>query len=112
MAVALLAGACGGDGGAVPDDADAGPSLSPACRQAFVDGHDLEVAGTPTNEAFLPSVEACGSMAEWTAAAEDFGVDLQGREAIFVDGVCAAADEATRASDICLQAQEQFRRGT
>ena len=108
-----LIGACGGGGGGeVPDDSGAGTSLSPACRQAFVDGHDLEVAGTPTNEAFLPSVEACGSLAEWTAAAQDFGVNLQGREAAFVDGVCAAADEATRASEICRQAQEQFRAGT
>ncbi len=85
--------------------------MSPECQQAFVDGHNLEVAGEPTNQAFLPSIEECGSLEEWTAAAMDFGVDLRGQEGTFVDGVCAAADNATRSRPICEQALERFRAG-
>lgn len=108
----LLVAGCGGEGEGEAATAPASEvTLSPECQQTFVDGHNLEAAGEPANQAFLPSVQACGSLEEWTAAATDFGVDLRGQEGTFVDGVCAAADDATRSRPICEQALERFRAG-
>lgn len=109
-AVLLVVGACGGE--AEPEAAPVTDvSLSPECQQAFVDGHNLEAEGQPTNQAFLSSVESCATLEEWTAAAAEFGVDLRGQEATFVDGVCAAGDDALRSQAICEQALERFRTG-
>ena len=63
----------------------------------------MEVAGGPAP--FLPSVRACGSLAQWTEAAHGFGIDLQGREAQFVDNTCNAAGDDVKALRICQEAK-------
>jgi hypothetical protein len=114
----LLAGslfACGGgdDTSGSPDD---DPVLRPgdvvtvskACRDAFDTGHMREQGGTPTAEAFLPSVQTCSSLAEWSSAAREAGTRLNGQEPRFVNGVCTSAgDAATQASAICVQARAE-----
>ena len=57
--------------------------------------------------AFLPSIEKCESLAEWTEAAKGFGIDLRGREAQFVDNTCNATTTSagTKASKICQEAK-------
>lgn len=70
---------------------------STPCTQVIVDGHNHEGAGEPVPVAFLPSIRECGSLAEWTAAAKAFGIDLRNREAQFVDNTCNAA--TTSAAD-------------
>lgn len=104
LGLAVLAGACGGGGGGGGDDplALAGEP-SDACSQAIMDGHNMEAAGRPAP--FLPSVEACGSLAEWTEAAKKFGIDLKGREAQFVDNTCNAASDQVKALTICQEAK-------
>jgi hypothetical protein len=99
-----LTGACGGGGGDDDDDplALAGKP-SDACSQAIMDGHNMEAAGRPAP--FLPSVEKCGSLAEWTAAAKAFGIDLRGREAQFVDNTCNAASAEVKTLKICQEAK-------
>lgn len=46
-------------------------------------------------------------MAEWTAAAKAFGIDLRGREAQFVDNTCNATTTSpeVKASKICQEAK-------
>ena len=116
MAMAVLLVACGGDGGgAVDDDPTLRPEdqveVSKACQDAFDSGHDMETAGQPTASAFLPSVQACSSLAEWSSAARFAGTRLNGQEPRFVHGVCTAASEpATQASAICQQAGAQVAR--
>ncbi len=105
-AVGLALSACGGGG---PDDdplALTGEVSSP-CTRAIMDGHNHEGAGEPTPVAFLPSIRDCRSLAEWTAAANAFGIDLRGREAQFVDNTCNAPTTAAdvRASRICQEAK-------
>ena len=116
VAVAVLLVGCGGDRGAALDD---DPTLRPedqvevskACQDAFDSGHDMESAGEPTASAFLPSVQACSSLAEWSSAARFAGTRLNGQEPRFVHGVCTAApDPETRASPICQQAEAQVSR--
>ncbi len=104
LGLAVLAGACGGKGGGGDDDplALAGQP-SGACSQAIMDGHNMEAAGRPAP--FLPSVQACGSLAEWTEAAKKFGIDLKGREAQFVDNTCNAASDQVKALKICQEAK-------
>ncbi len=68
-----------------------------------MDGHNMEAARQPAP--FLPSVRACGSLAEWTAAAKAFGIDLKGREAQFVDNTCNAASDEVKALKICQEAK-------
>ena len=80
--VLAVLGACGGGGSQDDDPLALAGKPSDACGQAIVDGHNMEAAGRPTR--FLPSIEACGSLAEWTEAAKKFGIDLKGREAQFV----------------------------
>ena len=113
LAMAGLLTACGGgDGGSSLDD---DPVLRPgdrvevskACQEAFVSGHDREKAGDPTPAAFLPSVQSCSSLAEWSAAARNFGVRLNGQDARFVGGVCAVADAGVQALPICQQAKAE-----
>ena len=118
LAALVLAGflfACGGgdDSSGSPDD---DPVLRPgdvvtvskACRDAFDTGHMREQAGTPTAEAFLPSVQTCSSLAEWSSAARDAGTRLNGQEPRFVNGVCASAgNAAVQASAICVQARAE-----
>lgn len=102
LLVALIG--CGGEGGGAKDDplALAGKP-SDACGQAIMDGHNMEAAGKPAP--FLPSVEKCSSLAEWTAAAKAFGINLNGREAQFVDNTCNAASDAVKALKICQEAK-------
>lgn len=104
LGLAVLAGACGGGGGGGDDDplALAGEPSS-ACSQAIMDGHNMEAAGRPAP--FLPSVQACGSLAEWTDAAKRFGIDLKGREAQFVANTCNAASDQVNALKICQEAK-------
>ncbi len=106
MALLLLAacgGGCGGGGGAKDDPLALAGKPSDACGQAIMDGHNLEAAGKPSP--FLPSVQACGSLAAWTAAANAFGIDLKGREPQFVDNACKAASDEVRALKICQEAK-------
>ncbi|MFN2504652.1 MAG: hypothetical protein ABR540_10590, partial [Acidimicrobiales bacterium] len=102
--LAAVLGACGGGGGADEDDplALAGQP-SGSCSQAIMDGHNMEAAGRPAP--FLPSIQACGSLAEWTEAAKEFGIDLKGREAQFVDNTCNAVSDEVKALKICQEAK-------
>jgi hypothetical protein len=108
LLLVALTGACGGGDGSDGDENDplalAG-TPSDACGQAIADGHNMEAAGRPAP--FLPSVEKCGSLAEWTAAAKAFGIDLKGREAQFVDNTCNATTTSAevKASKICQEAK-------
>lgn len=104
LGLAVVAAACGGGGGGGEGDplALAGEP-SGACSQAIMDGHNLEAAGQPMP--FLPSVQACGSLGEWTEAAKKFGIDLKGREAQFVDNTCNAASDQVKALPICQEAK-------
>lgn len=74
-----------------------------------MDGHNHEGAGEPTPVAFLPSIRECRSLAEWTAAAKAFGIDLRGREAQFVDNTCNATTTSAevKASKICQEAKAE-----
>jgi hypothetical protein len=85
------------------------PTVSPECREAFRLGHEREAAGEPTFQSFLPSVERCGSLREWTDAARASGVDLHGREATFVNRACAEGDARIQGRLICTQARAQDR---
>ena len=118
LAALVLAGAlsaCGGgddDSGSPDDDPVLRPgdvvTVSTACREAFDAGHRREQAGIPTPDAFLPSIETCSSLAEWSSAARQAGIRLNGQEPRFVNGVCTAAgDAATQASPICAQARAE-----
>lgn len=80
-----------------------GGSPADACSQAIMDGHNMEAAGKPAP--FLPSIQACGSLAQWTAAAHGFGIDLNAREAQFVDNTCNAASDDVKALRICQEAK-------
>ncbi|HYX44181.1 MAG TPA: hypothetical protein VE760_03995 [Acidimicrobiales bacterium] len=112
-AMAVLLVACGGgDGGKGPPDDD--PVLRPedqvevskACQDAFQASHMREQTGEPTASAFLSSIEACSSLAEWSSAARSGGTRLNGQEPRFVYGICAAApDPSTRSLPICQQAE-------
>lgn len=82
---------------------------STECRAAFQLGHDGEAAGTETFLAFRQSVQRCSSLAQWTAAAKDIGVDLGDQAAVFVDRTCSMADEATRARAICEEVKGKDR---
>ena len=117
LAALVLAGllmACGGGGGgdaSVDDDPVLRPgdvvTVSTGCRDAFAAGHNQEAAGDPTEKAFLPSVQSCVSMTEWSSAAREAGIRLNGQEPRFVNGVCASADPATQATPICQQARAE-----
>jgi hypothetical protein len=113
LVLAVSCFACGGgdDGGGSPDDdpvlrrGDV-VTVSPACRDAFDAGHRREQSGMPTPDAFLPSIEVCSSLAEWSSAAREAGTRLNGQEPRFVHGVCTSAGDAVaQASPICQQAR-------
>jgi hypothetical protein len=114
MAVLLIACGDGGDSGAPEDDPVLRPGdnveVSKACEDQFTASHNMERSGTPTATAFLPSIQACSSLAEWSAAARFGGTRLNGQEARFVYGVCNAADAATQATPICTEARAQMER--
>ncbi len=76
---------------------------SDECSRAIRDGHNNEAAGKPAP--FLPSVEVCGSLDAWIAAAKDFGINLNGREAQYVDNTCNAAGPDVRSLKICEEAR-------
>ena len=84
-------------------------TASTPCTQAITDGHNHEGAGEPTPVAFLPSITECRSLAEWTAAAMAFGINLRGREAQFVDNTCNATTTGgeVKASKICQEAKAE-----
>ena len=84
--------------------------VSKACQDQFTAGHDMESAGQPTASAFLPSIHACSSLAEWSSAARFGGTRLNGQEPRFVHSVCTAADTTTQASVICQEAKAQVER--
>jgi len=101
-----VAGACragGGGGGRSDDPLALAGQPSDACTQAIMDGHNMEAAGKPSP--FLPSVQKCGSLAAWTEAAKAFGINLNGREAQFVDNTCNAAGADVQALKICHEAK-------
>lgn len=112
-AAALLLAGCGGSepiettksAGARPAPAAA---ASGACREGFVNGHERENKGEPSGTAFLPSIEQCSTLAEWTAAAKSLGVDLRGREPNFVEMVCAQAEPAIQSLVICQEATAEL----
>lgn len=115
MAVLLVACGGGGDDEGSPDDdpvlrAEDSVQASKACQDQFAAGHGMEGGGTPTHTAFLPSIQSCSSLAEWSAAARFSGIPLNGQEARFVYGVCNAADEATKAMPTCVEAKAQMER--
>ncbi len=97
-----LTGGCGG-GGDTGDPLALAGKPTDACSQAIADGHNMEAVGRPAP--FLPSVEKCGSLAEWTSAAKAFGIDLKGREAQFVENACNAASSEVKALKICQEAK-------
>jgi hypothetical protein len=101
--------ACGGGGNTREDPLALEGRASTPCTQAIMDGHNHEGAGEPTPVAFLPSIKECRSLAEWTAAAKAFGIDLRGREAQFVDNTCNATttDADVKASKICQEAKAE-----
>lgn len=104
LLLVALTGACGrGGGGDSADPLALAGKPTDACSQAIVDGHNMEAAGQPAP--FVPSVEKCGSLSEWTSAAKAFGIDLKGREAQFVDNTCSAASSEVRALRICQEAK-------
>ena len=80
-------------------------AASPQCVDAFKQGHNSEKGGQATSQAFLPSIRVCQSLGEWTAAERAFGVNLQGREAEFVDNTCSAAGADVQSSRICREAK-------
>lgn|GEM_PF-6890661 len=115
LAMAVLLVACGGGERGSPDDdpvlrPEDNVEVSKACEDQFTTSHNMERSGTPTATAFLPSVQACSSLAEWSAAARFGGTRLNGQEARFVYGVCNAADEATQAMPPCMEAKAQMER--
>ena len=104
LALLALVAACGKGGGNANDDPLAlGGKPSGACQRAFVDGHNREASGDTM--AFVPSIKECKTLAEWTAAAHAFGVNLEGREAQFVDNVCSAATPDVKALATCKEAK-------
>lgn len=113
-AAALLVGGCGGSepvettksAGARP--APAPGAASGACREGFLKGHERENEGEPSGTAFLPSIEQCSTLAEWTAAAKSLGFDLRGREPNFVEMVCAEAEPAIQSLVICQEATAEL----
>lgn len=107
LVVAAALWACGGGGGGDEDPLALEGKASTPCMQAITDGHNQEGAGQPTPVAFLPSIRECSSLAEWTAAAKAFGIDLKGREAQFVDNTCNASTTTAevKASKICQEAK-------
>jgi hypothetical protein len=112
--VGLMAGfGCGSESDPVETTRSAGASTtakpaaagaSKECKDAFVRSHAGEDAGEPTNIVFLPSIQDCSTLDEWTAAAKSLGVNLRGREPDFVEGVCAAHGHEVQALVICQQA--------
>jgi hypothetical protein len=84
--------------------AAAGAAASKECKDAFVRSHAGEDAGQPTNIVFLPSIQECSTLGEWTAAAKSLGVNLRGREPDFVEGVCAAHGPEVQSLVICQEA--------
>lgn len=113
VAVILLVAAlsaCGGGGKTEDDPLALEGEPSTPCTQAIMEGHNHEGAGEPTPVAFLPSIRECGSLAEWTAAAKAFGIDLRGREAQFVDNTCNATTTSAevKASRICQEAEAEL----
>ncbi|MGH9279663.1 MAG: hypothetical protein ACRD12_16385 [Acidimicrobiales bacterium] len=103
LALVALLGACGRGGDTKGDPLALAGKPSDACSQAIVDGHNSEAAGRPAP--FLPSVRECASLAAWTQAAKDFGIDLKGREPQFVNNTCEAAAPEVKALTICLEAK-------
>lgn len=103
VATGVLVGACGGGGNGDDDPLALAGKPSDACSQAIMDGHNMEAAGRPAP--FLPSVRECGSLAAWTEAANNFGIDLKGREPQFVLNTCNAADPDVLALQICQEAK-------
>lgn len=111
VALVLTTGAaCGGGGGKAADDpllpvGGTPVTASPACRESFASGHNQESAGGDTPVVFRASVERCGSLAEWTAAARSGQVNLTGFDARFVSEVCrVSGDPAIQARQICREA--------
>jgi len=109
LALGFALTACGGGGTSAEDPLALEGKASTSCAQAIMDGHNREGAGEPTPVAFLPSVRECGSLAEWTAAAKGFGIDLRGREAQFVDNTCNATTTSAevKASTTCQEAKAE-----
>jgi hypothetical protein len=103
LALVTLLGACGGGPKTKDDPLALEGKPSDACTQAIMDGHNMEAAGKPAP--FLASIGECGSLAAWTEAAHKFGIDLQGREAQFVDNTCNAAGPDVQALKICQEAK-------
>lgn len=106
--------ACG-DGDSTPEATETTAATakkvtaSQACTDSFRHGHNQEKGGEPTPKAFLPSIQACQSLEEWTAAERAFGVNLQGQEARFVDNTCFAASPEVQALRICKEAKAQVK---
>lgn len=84
-------------------------TASQACADSFRHGHKQEKGGEPTPKAFLPSIPACQSVEEWTAAARAFGVNLQGQEPRFLDNTCFAASPEVQALRICKEAKAEVK---
>jgi len=102
LGLAFVLAACGGENSQGDPLALSG-TPSDACSEAIRDGHDNEAAGRPAP--FLPSVEVCGSLEAWSAAAKDFGINLNGREAQYVDNTCNAARIEVQGLVICQEAK-------
>lgn len=107
LALTTALSACGGGGKSTGDPLALSGKATTPCTQAIMDGHNHEGAGQPSPVAFLPSLRDCHSLAEWTAAANAFGIKLNGREAQFVDNTCNADTTSAdvKASQICRDAK-------
>jgi hypothetical protein len=107
FALATVLSACGGGGKSTDDPLALSGTATTPCTQAISDGHNHEGAGQPSPVAFLPSLRDCHSLAEWTAAASAFGINLNGREAQFVDNACNAETTGAevKTSQICQDAK-------
>jgi len=61
-----------------------------------MDRPDHDAAGQPSPIVFLPSLRDCHSPAGWTAGANAFGINLNSREAQFVDSILQCGHHGRR----------------
>lgn len=107
LALAAVLAGCGGGPKPAGDPLALTGTASDACAQAIMDGHNMEAAGKPSP--FLASIRQCKTLAEWTAAAKGFGIDLKGREAQYVDNTCNASGDDVKGLTICREAKASVR---
>lgn len=107
VALALVAGACGG--GSSEDSGDSGSpddESLPACEQAFKDAGEVSDM-QDTHEDLFPAYSACMSLEEWEAADEKYPDAIDGVEPrLYAQNVCSNNQEAIGDTPICEAALE------